>query len=66
VKAGDRGLFASSIQAGFLVGFFFDLKMESTYSSEMLPFNELHGVISQQIELSTTTAVITSNPTEWA
>jgi hypothetical protein len=38
--------------------------MEATYSSEMLvDINELHGVISQKIELFITTAVGTSNPT---
>jgi hypothetical protein len=40
------------------------LKMEASCSSETsLTFNGLHGIISQEIELSITTAVRTSHPT---
>jgi hypothetical protein len=39
------------------------LKMEATYSSETsIDFQDVHGVISQKIDLFLTTAVRTSNP----
>jgi hypothetical protein len=68
LKAGERGLFASSFHAGFLLGFFSDPEdgVYIFFPKCRLTFNELHGVIFQQIELSIIIAVITSNPTKWA